>query len=56
VNPGRCCAKRSKPSGASALAGSVPRGEVRVVDAGHLTMHYRYPDTVVQAVQDLLGR
>jgi hypothetical protein len=40
----------------TALAGSVPRGEVRLVDAGHVTMHYRCPDTVVQAVQDLLGR
>jgi hypothetical protein len=39
----------------TALASSVPRGEVRPVDAGHVTMHLRRPDAVLQAIQDLLG-
>lgn len=39
-----------------ALAESVPRGEVRLVDAGHITMHLRHPDAVIQAIGDLLGR
>ena len=38
-----------------ALAGSVPRGEIRLVDAGHVTMHLRHPGTVLQAIQDLAG-
>jgi pimeloyl-ACP methyl ester carboxylesterase len=38
----------------TALAASVPRGEVRAVDAGHVTMHLRHPGLVVQAIQDLL--
>jgi hypothetical protein len=40
----------------AALAGSVPRGEMRLVDAGHVTIHLRHPDTVLKAIQDLLGR
>jgi pimeloyl-ACP methyl ester carboxylesterase len=40
----------------TALAESVPRGENRLVDAGHVTMHLRRPDAVLQAIQDLLGR
>jgi len=41
----------------TALAGSVPRGEIRLIDgAGHVTMHLRRPDAVLQAIQDLLGR
>jgi pimeloyl-ACP methyl ester carboxylesterase len=40
----------------TALAASVPRGEVRLVDAGHVTMHMRHPDAVRQAIQDLLGK
>ncbi|MFJ1550486.1 alpha/beta fold hydrolase [Streptomyces sp. NPDC088246] len=41
----------------TALAASVPRGENRLIDgAGHVTMHWRRPDAVLQAVQDLLGR
>jgi hypothetical protein len=40
----------------TALAGTVTCGEVRLVDAGHVTMHYRYPGTVVQAIEDLHGR
>jgi pimeloyl-ACP methyl ester carboxylesterase len=40
----------------TALAASVPRGEIRLIDAGHVTMHLRHPDAVLQAVQDLLGR
>jgi pimeloyl-ACP methyl ester carboxylesterase len=40
----------------TALAGSVPRGEIRLVDgAGHATIHLRRPDAVQQAIQDLLG-
>jgi pimeloyl-ACP methyl ester carboxylesterase len=41
----------------TALAGSVPRGEIRLIGgAGHVTMHLRRPDAVVQAIQDLLGK
>jgi pimeloyl-ACP methyl ester carboxylesterase len=39
----------------TALAGSVPRGEIRPVDSGHFTMHLRRPDVVVQALRDLLN-
>jgi pimeloyl-ACP methyl ester carboxylesterase len=39
----------------TALAGSVPRGEIRLVDAGHLTMHLRQPGAVLKAIQDLLA-
>jgi hypothetical protein len=39
----------------TALAGSVPRGEIRLVDAGHVTMHLRHPGAVLQAVQDPLA-
>lgn len=39
----------------TALAGSVPRGEIRLMDAGHVTMHLRHPGTVLQAIQDLAG-
>lgn len=38
------------------IAGSVPRGEIRPVDAGHVTMHLRQPDDVLQAIRDLLAR
>jgi pimeloyl-ACP methyl ester carboxylesterase len=38
------------------LAGSVPRGEIRPVDAGHVTMHLRHPGDVLHAVRDLLQR
>ncbi len=37
-----------------ALAASVPRGENRLVDAGHVTLHMRCPGDVVQAIRDLL--
>lgn len=38
------------------LAGSAPRGEIRLIDdAGHVTMHLRRPDAVLRAIQDLLG-
>ena len=41
----------------AALAASVPRGENRPIDgAGPLTFHWRRPDDVLQAIQDLLGR
>ena len=41
----------------TALAASVPHGENRPIDdAGHLTIHWRRPDAVLQAIQDLLGR
>jgi pimeloyl-ACP methyl ester carboxylesterase len=39
----------------AALAASVPRGEIRLVDAGHVTIHLRHPDAVLQAIRDLLG-
>ena len=39
----------------TALAESVPRGEYRAVEnAGHSTIHTDRPDTVVQAIRDLL--
>jgi pimeloyl-ACP methyl ester carboxylesterase len=41
----------------TALAASVPRGENRLIDdAGHLTIHWRRPDAVLLAIQDLLAR
>lgn len=36
------------------LAGSVPRGEIRPVDAGHVTMSFRHPEEVLRAIRDLL--
>jgi hypothetical protein len=40
-----------------ALAQSVPRGEIRLIeDAGHVTVHFRRPDAVLQAIEDLFGR
>lgn len=36
------------------FAGSVPRGEFRPVEGGHVTIHLRGEDTVVEALQDLL--
>jgi pimeloyl-ACP methyl ester carboxylesterase len=40
----------------TALAESVPRGQVRLVeDAGHVTTHLRRPDAVLQAIEDLRG-
>jgi hypothetical protein len=38
------------------LAASVTRGENRPVDAGHLTIHFRHPEAVLRAIQDLVGR
>ncbi|UKY47803.1 alpha/beta fold hydrolase [Streptomyces inhibens] len=41
----------------AAFAGSAPRGECRLIDgAGHVTLHWRRPDAVLQAIQDLLDR
>jgi pimeloyl-ACP methyl ester carboxylesterase len=40
----------------TALAESVPRGEVRLVDSGHVTMHLRHPEAVFEALQDLFQR
>jgi len=41
----------------TALAESVPRGEIRLIeDAGHVTIHFRRPDAVLQAIQDLLDK
>ncbi|HEU0113079.1 MAG TPA: hypothetical protein VFQ80_00285, partial [Thermomicrobiales bacterium] len=40
----------------TALAESAPHGEIRLVDAGHVTIHYRHPDAVLQAIQDLIDR
>jgi pimeloyl-ACP methyl ester carboxylesterase len=39
----------------TAWADSFMRGENRVIeDAGHVTLHYRRPDAVVQAIRDIL--
>lgn len=35
-------------------AASLSRGETRKVAAGHATMHYRYPECIAAAVQDVL--
>lgn len=40
----------------TALARSVPHGEIRLINAGHATMHYRHPGAVLQAIQNLLTR
>jgi hypothetical protein len=40
----------------TALARSIPRGDIRLIDTGHVTMHLRRPGTVLQAIQGLLGR
>jgi len=40
----------------TAMIESVPRGEIRLVDGGHVTMHFRHPEAVAEAIQDLLGR
>jgi len=37
-----------------AFAESVPRGEVRLVDGGHFTLHFRSQDAILRAVQDLI--
>lgn len=38
------------------LGGLYARGGIRLIeDAGHVTMHLRRPDIVVQAIQDLLN-
>ena len=37
-----------------AFAATAPRGEVRAVDAGHLTICFRQPDAVSQAIADVL--
>jgi pimeloyl-ACP methyl ester carboxylesterase len=37
-----------------AFARSLPRGENRLVDAGHSTLHTEKPDAVVQALHDLI--
>ena len=38
------------------FARSVPRGEVRLVDAGHVTLHLRHPEAVLGALADLPGQ
>lgn len=41
----------------TALAGSVPRGENRVIEgAGHASIHWSHPGAVAQSIEDLLGR
>jgi len=38
----------------TALAESVPGGEIRLIDdVGHVTIHLRRPDAVLQAIRDL---
>lgn len=39
-----------------AFAATAPRGEVRAVEAGHLTISFRHPDAVAQAIADVLQR
>lgn len=36
------------------FAGSQPRGETRMIAAGHATMHYRYPGNIAEAVREVL--
>jgi hypothetical protein len=36
------------------VARSVPRGEVRPVAAGHVTLHLRHSEAVAQALRDLV--
>jgi hypothetical protein len=36
--------------------GRAPRGEIRLIDAGHVTMHLRHPGAVLQAIEDLRAR
>jgi pimeloyl-ACP methyl ester carboxylesterase len=38
-----------------ALAATATPGEVRLVDAGHVTISFRHPEAVEQAVADVLG-
>jgi len=38
-----------------ALAESIARGQTRLIDAGHVAVHLRRPDAVLQAIQDLLA-
>ena len=40
----------------TAMVESVPRGEIRLVDDGHVTMHLRHPEAVAEAILDLLWR
>ena len=40
----------------TAMVESVPRGEIRLVDGGHVTLFLRHPEAVAEAIQDLLGR
>lgn len=40
----------------TAMAGSVRHGEIRLVGAGHVTMHFRHPGVILQAIRDLMGR
>lgn len=40
----------------TAMVESVPRGEIRMVDGGHVTMHFRHPEAVAEAIKDLLVR
>ena len=40
----------------TALVESVPRGEIRLVESGHVTLHLRHPEVVLEAIQDLIGR
>jgi pimeloyl-ACP methyl ester carboxylesterase len=37
------------------MTSSVRRGEIRLVEAGHVTMHLRHPEAVLQGIQDVIG-
>jgi hypothetical protein len=36
------------------LAASVPRGELRLLDAGHVTLPFRHPDAIAGAIGEIL--
>jgi len=40
----------------STITASVPHGECRPVEAGHFNMHFRHPDLVLRAIQDILSK
>jgi hypothetical protein len=38
----------------SAWAASMPRGDLRLVDAGHVTISMRHPEAVIEAIADVM--
>ena len=37
------------------MTSTVRRGEIRLVEAGHVTMHFHHPEAVLQGIHDLIG-